>query len=165
MMDLSGMIKSYMVHKCMCPGIALDINPCSVETRIFQLDGLYRSMPLLLMPKSFVPPGHQHPWYWLCRINGSLISLSSTWADLNYLHHLIVDKLLKMQIMSLSYFVCFKIYSAWQNEFANYDVEVYGCTALYSYYTPASTKLKGGYTGFTLSICPSVDRIVSTLYL
>ena len=29
----------------------------------------------------------------------------------------------------------------------------------------ASTKLKGGYTGFTLSICLSVDRIVSALYL
>ena len=31
--------------------------------------------------------------------------------------------------------------------------------------TPASTKLKGGYTGITLSVCPSVDRIVSALYL
>ena len=31
---------------------------------------------------------------------------------------------------------------------------------------PASTKLKGVYTGFTLSrVCPSVDRIVSALYL
>ena len=30
---------------------------------------------------------------------------------------------------------------------------------------PASTKLKGGYTGFTLPVCPSVDRIVSALYL
>ena len=30
---------------------------------------------------------------------------------------------------------------------------------------PASTKLKGGYTGFTLSVCQSVDRIVSALYL
>ena len=38
---------------------------------------------------------------------------------------------------------------------------------------PASAKLKGGYTGFTLSVCPSVhlsvcpsvDRIVSALYL
>ena len=29
----------------------------------------------------------------------------------------------------------------------------------------ASMKLKGGYTGFTLSVCPSVDRIVSNLYL
>ena len=30
---------------------------------------------------------------------------------------------------------------------------------------PASTKLKGGYTGITVSVCPSVDRIVSALYL
>ena len=30
---------------------------------------------------------------------------------------------------------------------------------------PASTKLKGGYTGITLSVCPSVDRMVSALYL
>ena len=30
---------------------------------------------------------------------------------------------------------------------------------------PASTKLKGGYTGITLSVCLSVDRIVSALYL
>ena len=30
---------------------------------------------------------------------------------------------------------------------------------------PASTKLIGGYTGITLSVCPSVDRIVSALYL
>ena len=29
----------------------------------------------------------------------------------------------------------------------------------------ASTKLKGGYTGFILSVCPSVDRIMSVLYL
>ena len=43
----------------------------------------------------------------------------------------------------------------------------------YYYYTPASTKLKGGYTSITLSVCPSVrlsvcpsvDRIVSALYL
>ena len=31
--------------------------------------------------------------------------------------------------------------------------------------TTASTKLIGGYTGITLSVCPSVDRIVSALYL
>ena len=29
----------------------------------------------------------------------------------------------------------------------------------------ASTKLKGRYTAFTLSVCLSVDRIVSALYL
>ena len=40
-----------------------------------------------------------------------------------------------------------------------------GQFSLFHYYTPTSTKLKGGYTGFTLSVCPSVDRIVSALYL
>ena len=43
----------------------------------------------------------------------------------------------------------------------------------YCNYTPASTKLKGGYSGITLSVCPSVspsvcpsvDRMVSALYL
>ena len=30
---------------------------------------------------------------------------------------------------------------------------------------PTSTKLKGGYAGFTLSVCPSVDRVLSALYL
>ena len=37
-----------------------------------------------------------------------------------------------------------------------------------NHYTPASMKLKGGYTGFTSvcpSFCPSVDRIVFALYL
>ena len=38
-----------------------------------------------------------------------------------------------------------------------------------TYYTPASAKLKGAYTGFTLCvclfICPFVDRIKSALYL
>ena len=30
---------------------------------------------------------------------------------------------------------------------------------------PVSTKLKGGYTGFTLFVCPSVYGIKSALYL
>ena len=29
---------------------------------------------------------------------------------------------------------------------------------------PFGTFIEGGYTGFTLSVCPSVDRIVSALY-
>ena len=35
------------------------------------------------------------------------------------------------------------------------------------FYIPPPLQLswKGGYTGFTLSVCPSVDRIVSALYL
>ena len=45
------------------------------------------------------------------------------------------------------------------------DIFFSGCVILVCYYTPASTKLIGGYTGITLSVCPSVDRIVSALYL
>ena len=30
---------------------------------------------------------------------------------------------------------------------------------------PTLNEVDGGYTGFTLSFCPSVDRIVSALYL
>ena len=33
------------------------------------------------------------------------------------------------------------------------------------YYTPRFNEVERGYTGFTLSVCPSVDRIVSGLYL
>ena len=48
-----------------------------------------------------------------------------------------------------------------------------GATMPWLIIPPASTKLKGGYTGITLSVCPSVrlsvcpfvDRIVSALYL
>ena len=32
-------------------------------------------------------------------------------------------------------------------------------------YTPRFNEVDGGYTGITLSVCPSVDRIVSALYL
>ena len=46
-----------------------------------------------------------------------------------------------------------------QNEFSLWNIFI----------PPASTKLKGGYTGITSSVCPSVcpsvDRIVSALYL
>ena len=46
-------------------------------------------------------------------------------------------------------------------------------TFLYSFYTPYFNQVERGYTGYTLSIClsiclsvrPSVDKIVSTLYL
>ena len=41
-----------------------------------------RPMPWLLMPWHLASPGHQQPWYWLCRIKGSS---SSTTEDFNYL--------------------------------------------------------------------------------
>ena len=43
---------------------------------------------------------------------------------------------------------------------------LYICNFDFVFFIPsASTKLKGGYTGITLSVCPSLDRIVSALYL
>ena len=35
----------------------------------------------------------------------------------------------------------------------------------FDFYTPHFNEVERGYTGFTLSICPSVDRILSALYL
>ena len=43
------------------------------------------SISWLLIPKLLVAPGHQQPWYWLCRI---IKYYSSTRKDFNYLHHL-----------------------------------------------------------------------------
>ena len=53
------------------------------------------SIQLLLMPWFLAPPGHQQPWFWLYWINRSL---SSTWHDVNYLCHLNVEKLWKIQL-------------------------------------------------------------------
>ena len=39
------------------------------------------------------------------------------------------------------------------------------CEMSIHYYTPYFNKVGRGYTGFTLSVCPSVDRIVSALCL
>ena len=44
-----------------------------------------RSLLWLLMPWLLASSGHQHPWYWLQRINGSL---SSARRDFSYLCHL-----------------------------------------------------------------------------
>ena len=45
------------------------------------------------------------------------------------------------------------------------QIQSYRIWEIFFCYTLASTKLKVGNTGFTLSVCPSVDRIVSDLYL
>ena len=63
-----------------------------------QYFGKIRSIPWLLMPWQRKEPGHQQPWYWLCRINRSLSSMRQ---DVNHLHHLSVDKWQKTQIYSM----------------------------------------------------------------
>ena len=46
---------------------------------------LTRSLSWFLMPWLLESPGHQHPWYWLCRIGKSLFYLKK---DFNCVHSL-----------------------------------------------------------------------------
>ena len=40
--------------------------------------GFNRSVSILLMPWLLASPGHQHPWYWLCRRNSTVCIHSSS---------------------------------------------------------------------------------------
>ena len=55
--------------------------------------GLTRSISWLLMPWLLPSPGHQKPWYWLCRIGGFLSYLRK---DFKYLRRINVEKWHKM---------------------------------------------------------------------
>ena len=55
-------------------------------------------VPWLLIPCFLVLPVHQQPWYWLCRRNGPLSSMSKVSC---YLHHVSVLKWYEMQIYLL----------------------------------------------------------------
>ena len=57
------------------------------------LTGLTRSISWLLMPWLLTSPGHQQPWYWLCRIGRFLSYLRK---DFNYVHRINVKKWQKM---------------------------------------------------------------------
>ena len=50
--------------------------------------GLTRSISWLLMPWLLTSPGHQQPWYWLCRMGWLLSYLRK---DFNYLCHISVE--------------------------------------------------------------------------
>ena len=54
-----------------------------------------RSISWLLMPWLLASPGHQHPWYWPCRIGRSVPYLRK---DFNYLCHINVEEWHKMWI-------------------------------------------------------------------
>ena len=55
--------------------------------------GLTRLISWLLMPWRRKEPGHQQPWYWLCRIGRFLSYLGK---DFNHLHRINVEKWHKM---------------------------------------------------------------------
>ena len=54
-----------------------------------------RSISWLLMPWLLTSPGHQQPWYWLCRIRRSRSYLRK---DFKYLCHINVEEWHKMSI-------------------------------------------------------------------
>ena len=51
--------------------------------------GLIRSLSWLLMPWLFASPGHQQPWYWLCKLGRSLFYMRN---DFDYLCHVSVEE-------------------------------------------------------------------------
>ena len=57
--------------------------------------GLTRSVSWLLMPWLLALPGHQQPWYWLCKIGKSF---SYTRKDFNNLWHVSVEEWNEMEI-------------------------------------------------------------------
>ena len=64
----------------------IDPSSADSETSIFQA---IRCIPLLLMAWLLVSPGHQYTWYWLCRINITLLSMNK---KIIHLHKFSVDK-------------------------------------------------------------------------
>ena len=58
--------------------------------------GLTRSISWLLMPWLLTSPGHQQPWYWLCRM-GRFLSYFR--KDFNYLRRINVEKWHKCKYM------------------------------------------------------------------
>ena len=69
------------------------IFPLTLKVRGPSYLGLTRSISWLLMPWLLTSPGHQQPWYWLCRIGRFLSYLRK---DFNYLRCINMEKWHKM---------------------------------------------------------------------
>ena len=67
----------------------LGLNVLTLNVRGLSYLGLFRSISWLLMPWLLTSPGHQQPWYWLCRISRSLYCLRK---DFKYLCHINVEE-------------------------------------------------------------------------
>ena len=72
--------KSYAKWRPFCLG--LNVLTKTLNVRGPSYLGLTMSISWLLMPWLLTSPGHQHPWYWLCRIGGFLSYLR---MDFKYL--------------------------------------------------------------------------------
>ena len=61
----------------------------TLKVRVQSYLGLTRSISWFLMPWLLTSPGHQQPWYWLCRIG---MPWSYLRKDFNYLCHMNVEE-------------------------------------------------------------------------
>ena len=91
-----GMLPNVHQSVCELPGNA-DISVIYLIQKSQYSERTY-VIPWLLMLWLLGSAGHQQPWHWLWSMNRSL---SSRRKDLNYLHHLSVEKL---------YEICFNVF-------------------------------------------------------
>ena len=73
---------------CTSPGGHPGANVLTLNVRGPSYLGLTRSISWLLMPWLLTAPGHQQPWYWLCRL---CMSWSYLRKDFKYLCHINVE--------------------------------------------------------------------------
>ena len=86
-------IVAKMKWKLFCCKNPLILGMLTLNVRGPSYLGLTRSISWLLMPWLLTSPGHQQPWYWLCRIGRFLSYLRK---NFNYLHRINVEKWDKM---------------------------------------------------------------------
>ena len=72
-----------------CIYVSFSLNELTLNVRGPSYLGLPRSISWLLMPWLLTSPGHQQPWYWLCRIGRFLSYLRK---DFKYLCCINVEK-------------------------------------------------------------------------
>ena len=90
-----------------------------------EYSGITRSIPWLLMPWLQKEPGHQQPWYWIFRINGSLASMR------NYCTACAI--LLLQNDRNYKYTFNYKINSLWKG-LINWDSMVHICISEQGYH-------------------------------
>ena len=84
---LQEMLKIFILY------MSLKLSNLTLTVRGLSYLGLTRSISRLLMPWLLTSPGHQQPWYWLCRI---CRSWSYFRKDFEYLCHINVELWHKM---------------------------------------------------------------------
>ena len=92
--QLQFITTTYIIYDVNAAGL-WKICTTSFNVRGLSYPGITKSIPWLLMPWLLTSPGHQQPWYWLCRIG---IFLSYLRKDFNYLRRINVEKLQKILI-------------------------------------------------------------------